>query len=196
MDFSEQYRCSLPPAFSPDGVYVAAAVEYRLVIREVESLKVCVGGLQRPSGRGRGARAPALTEPEPPGRPPPARGAWPLPLPRARASERAKRAAAPSQPNPTPDRADVYHDPTSQVVQIYSCLDKIHRVEWAASARYVLCGLYGRATAQVRAAERARGRQAGPADGCAGFAAGALPGARRVCRCSRRSGRRQDWHCD
>jgi hypothetical protein len=41
MEFSESYRCTLPPAFSPDGAYVAAAVEYRLVIREVETLKVC-----------------------------------------------------------------------------------------------------------------------------------------------------------
>lgn len=40
MDFSESYRCSLPPAFSPDGSHVAAAVEYRLVLREVDSLKV------------------------------------------------------------------------------------------------------------------------------------------------------------
>lgn len=43
MDFSEAYRCTLPPAFSPDGAYVAAAVEYRLVIREVETLKVAPG---------------------------------------------------------------------------------------------------------------------------------------------------------
>jgi hypothetical protein len=59
-DFSESYRCSLLPAYSPDGRFIAAAVEYRLVIREVESLKV---------------------------------------------------------------------------VQIYSCLDKIHRIEWSASSK-------------------------------------------------------------
>jgi hypothetical protein len=59
-DFSESYRCSLLPAYSPDGGFIAAAVEYRLVIREVESLKV---------------------------------------------------------------------------VQIYSCLDKIHRIEWSASGK-------------------------------------------------------------
>jgi hypothetical protein len=59
-DFSESYRCSLLPAYSPDGRFIAAAVEYRLVIREVESLKV---------------------------------------------------------------------------VQIYSCLDKIHRIEWSASGK-------------------------------------------------------------
>jgi hypothetical protein len=40
MDFSECYRCSGPPAFSPDGQFLAAPVEYRLVIRDVESLKV------------------------------------------------------------------------------------------------------------------------------------------------------------
>jgi hypothetical protein len=74
MDFSESYRCSLPPVFSTDGVYVAAAVEYRLVIRDVETLKV---------------------------------------------------------------------------VQIYSCVDKIHRIDWSAGSRHVLCGLYDRATVQV-----------------------------------------------
>jgi hypothetical protein len=40
MDFSECYRCSLLPAHSPDGAFIAVAVEYRLVIREAESLKV------------------------------------------------------------------------------------------------------------------------------------------------------------
>ncbi|KAI8472330.1 MAG: WD40-repeat-containing domain protein [Monoraphidium minutum] len=74
MDFSESYKCSLTPVFSPDGVYVAAVVEYRLVIREVQSLNV---------------------------------------------------------------------------VQLYSCLDKIHKLEWDSSSRYVLCGLYDRATVQV-----------------------------------------------
>lgn len=59
-DFSESYRCSLLPAYSPDGRFIAAAVEYRLVVREVESLKV---------------------------------------------------------------------------VQIYSCLDKIHRIEWSANGK-------------------------------------------------------------
>jgi hypothetical protein len=38
---------------------------------------------------------------------------------------------------------------TCQVVQIYSCLDKIHRIEWSPNSRYVLCGLYDRATVQV-----------------------------------------------
>ena len=36
MDFSECYRCSLLPAHSPDGAFIAVAVEYRLVIREAE----------------------------------------------------------------------------------------------------------------------------------------------------------------
>ncbi|GAX85762.1 hypothetical protein CEUSTIGMA_g13177.t1 [Chlamydomonas eustigma] len=41
MDFSETYKCSGPqPTFSPDGRYVAAAVEYRLVIRDAETLAV------------------------------------------------------------------------------------------------------------------------------------------------------------
>lgn len=34
MDFSEPYKYSGPaPAYSPDGRYLAAAVEYRLIIR-------------------------------------------------------------------------------------------------------------------------------------------------------------------
>eukprot|EP00878_Enallax_costatus_P030883 GHUV01033690.1.p1 GENE.GHUV01033690.1~~GHUV01033690.1.p1 ORF type:complete len:164 (+),score=28.66 GHUV01033690.1:263-754(+) len=74
MDFSESYRASLLPAYSPDGRYIAAAVEYRLVIREVDSLKV---------------------------------------------------------------------------VQIYSCLDKISRIEWSASGKYIVCGLYARGIVQV-----------------------------------------------
>ncbi|WIA32488.1 hypothetical protein OEZ86_003307 [Tetradesmus obliquus] len=78
MDFSESYRCSLLPAYSPDGRFIAAAVEYRLVVREVESLKV---------------------------------------------------------------------------VQIYSCLDKIHRIEWSANGKYVLCGLYSRGIVQVWSVE-------------------------------------------
>lgn len=79
-DFSESYRCSLLPAYSQDGRYIAAAVEYRLVIREVDSLKV---------------------------------------------------------------------------VQIYSCLDKIHRIEWSANGKYVLCGLYSRGIVQVWSVEDA-----------------------------------------
>lgn len=78
MDFSESYRASLLPAYSGDGRYIAAAVEYRLVIREVESLKV---------------------------------------------------------------------------VQIYSCLDKIHRIEWSANGKYILCGLYSRGIVQVWSVE-------------------------------------------
>ncbi|KXZ53074.1 hypothetical protein GPECTOR_8g67 [Gonium pectorale] len=41
MDFSEGYRCSGPaPVFSPDGQFTAAAVEHRLIIREVETQRV------------------------------------------------------------------------------------------------------------------------------------------------------------
>ncbi|PNW73649.1 hypothetical protein CHLRE_13g567150v5 [Chlamydomonas reinhardtii] len=41
MDFSESFRSSGPhPAFSPDGRFVATVVEYRLIIREVETLRV------------------------------------------------------------------------------------------------------------------------------------------------------------
>ena len=74
MDFSESYRCTLLPAYSPDGLQIATAAEYRLVIREVETLKV---------------------------------------------------------------------------VQIFSCLDKIHSIEWSPTSKYVLCGLYDRSTVQV-----------------------------------------------
>ncbi|KAL6747478.1 hypothetical protein V8C86DRAFT_2908902 [Haematococcus lacustris] len=40
MDFSESYKCSLPPAYSPNGRFCAAAVDYRLIIREVETLRI------------------------------------------------------------------------------------------------------------------------------------------------------------
>lgn len=41
MDFSEAYRASdPPPCFSPDGRYLATVVEYRLIIRDVETLRV------------------------------------------------------------------------------------------------------------------------------------------------------------
>lgn len=78
MDFSESYQCSLLPTYSPDGLLLATAVEYRLAIREVETLKV---------------------------------------------------------------------------VQLYSCLDKVHSIEWSPDSRYVLCGLYDRSVIQVWSAE-------------------------------------------
>ena len=75
MDFSESYKFSgPPPAFSPDGRFLATVLDYRLVIREADSL---------------------------------------------------------------------------QVVQIYSCLDRIHRVEWAPNSVYVLAALHDRAAVQV-----------------------------------------------
>jgi WD40 repeat protein len=40
MDFSETYRCSGKPVFSPDGRLLAHSVEYRLIVRETESLRV------------------------------------------------------------------------------------------------------------------------------------------------------------
>ncbi|GIL47177.1 hypothetical protein Vafri_4066 [Volvox africanus] len=41
MDFSDAYRCSgPPPAFSPDGRFIASVAEYRLIIREVETMRV------------------------------------------------------------------------------------------------------------------------------------------------------------
>ena len=75
MDFSETYRFSHnTPAFSPNGKYIAAATEYRLVIRD------------------------ALT---------------------------------------------------TQVVQIYSCIDKVFQIQWCPNSTYVLCGLAMRAIVQV-----------------------------------------------
>lgn len=40
MEFSDTYKHSGPCAFSPDARYLAVAVDYRLVIRDVVSLKV------------------------------------------------------------------------------------------------------------------------------------------------------------
>ncbi|KAF5832905.1 hypothetical protein DUNSADRAFT_11055 [Dunaliella salina] len=94
MDFSESYRCSggavskvvggqhsleCAPCYSPNGLYLATAVEYRLIIREVETLRV---------------------------------------------------------------------------VQLYACLDRIDRLEWAGNSLYVLCGLYARSIIQVWAVDQ------------------------------------------
>ncbi len=43
--------------------------------------------------------------------------------------------------------------PDRRSPQVYSCLDKVHKVEWSPNSRYVLCGLYDRATAQVWSVE-------------------------------------------
>lgn len=40
MDFSETYKQAGPCAFSPNARYLAVAVDYRLVVRDVLSLKV------------------------------------------------------------------------------------------------------------------------------------------------------------
>ena len=41
MEFSDTYKYTGPCAFSHDARLLAVAAEYRLVIRDVESLKVC-----------------------------------------------------------------------------------------------------------------------------------------------------------
>jgi hypothetical protein len=40
MEFTEAYKQTGPCCFSPDGRYLAVAVDYRLVVRDVVSLKV------------------------------------------------------------------------------------------------------------------------------------------------------------
>jgi hypothetical protein len=40
MDFSETYKHSGPCAWSPDGKMLATAVEFRLVVRDTDSLQV------------------------------------------------------------------------------------------------------------------------------------------------------------
>jgi len=42
MDFSEPHRTGPPPRWSPNGRYVAAAVENRLAVRDAENLAVVV----------------------------------------------------------------------------------------------------------------------------------------------------------
>jgi hypothetical protein len=47
MDFSETFRFSGPkPVYSPDGRFLAMAVEYRLVLRDVETLQVRPGQIR------------------------------------------------------------------------------------------------------------------------------------------------------
>lgn len=38
---------------------------------------------------------------------------------------------------------------TLKHVQLYSCLDKIHKIEWSPLSTYVLCALHDRAVVQV-----------------------------------------------
>ncbi|CAG9466606.1 unnamed protein product [Pedinophyceae sp. YPF-701] len=38
---------------------------------------------------------------------------------------------------------------TLQVLQLYSCIDKVEHIEWSCDSAYVLCGLFKRATVQV-----------------------------------------------
>ena len=74
LDFSETYKRTGPtPVFSPDGRFLATAVEYRLVIRDAETLTVC---------------------------------------------------------------------------SISSCLDRIHKIEWAPNSDHVLCACYKRGVVQ------------------------------------------------
>ena len=40
MEFTEAYKQTGPCCFSPDGRFLAIAVDYRLVVRDVVSLKV------------------------------------------------------------------------------------------------------------------------------------------------------------
>ena len=72
---SEGYSYSGPrPAYSPDGRYIASAEEYRLVVRDVDTL---------------------------------------------------------------------------QIVQLYSCLDRVKHIQWCCRSEYILCGLLKRPTVQV-----------------------------------------------
>eukprot|EP00899_Mesostigma_viride_P019511 jgi/Mesvir1/27561/Mv07311-RA.1 len=74
MDFSEAHKLSGPCDWSPNGRYLATVVDYRLVIREVDSL---------------------------------------------------------------------------QVIQIFSCLDKIEHIEWSPDSSMILCCLYSRSIVQA-----------------------------------------------
>ena len=38
---------------------------------------------------------------------------------------------------------------TLQIVQLYSCLDRIKHIQWCCRSEYVLCGLLKRPTVQV-----------------------------------------------
>lgn len=43
---------------------------------------------------------------------------------------------------------------TLQIVQIFSCMDRIDRIEWSCDSKYVLCGIYARGIAQVWSVEQ------------------------------------------
>ena len=39
---------------------------------------------------------------------------------------------------------------TMQIVQLYSCVDKVEMFEWSCDSRYILCAMFKRALVQVR----------------------------------------------
>ena len=41
---------------------------------------------------------------------------------------------------------------TLQIVQLYSCLDRIKHIRWCCRSEYILCGLLKRAVVQVNVA--------------------------------------------
>ena len=48
-----------------------------------------------------------------------------------------------------PDGESSHSRYETQVVQLYSCLDKISYVEWAPDSEYILCGLFKKALVQA-----------------------------------------------
>jgi hypothetical protein len=43
---------------------------------------------------------------------------------------------------------------TLNVVQLFSCLDKIEHIEWACDSNFILCGLFKRAMVQAWSVEQ------------------------------------------
>ncbi|THG17046.1 hypothetical protein TEA_013190 [Camellia sinensis var. sinensis] len=109
MEFTESFKQTGPCCFSPNSRFLAVAVDYRLVIRDVLSLK-----------RNRNGNFENFLV---------VKGKF-------------------------EDRCNKHYNDSKlscgcEVVQLFSCLDKISYIEWAQDSEYILCGLYKRPMIQA-----------------------------------------------
>ncbi|KAK9144874.1 hypothetical protein Sjap_004777 [Stephania japonica] len=116
MEFTDAYKQTGPCCFSPNALFLAVAVDYRLVIRDVLTLKVpsllqiSFENIASKTGTGFTFSTFKVSV---------------LLLPGKIFTQ----------------HLIIFFLPL-QVVQLFSCLDKISYIEWALDSEYILCGLY------------------------------------------------------